>query len=261
MNEDEAFIRAIVDAPGDDTPRLVYADWLDDRDDPRGPYLRAEHDWAKPWRSGERPEYNPVLRASVIGLDPLWVARVSRPPVGVCCEHIQFECSGPRLTVTDLDEVKRWPQVQFPDDYTAFLLNYNGGAPHLPDFTPARVGETGVVLSHFLTFQPNGDLRAAGTLHREVNRYWNKRLPGLLEPQMPEDGSAEWYHDLIPVADCGSDNNWLMLGVNGDVRGELVFIDWYLLMISSCDFDFNRPGGSIAALLASLRTASTGNQG
>ena len=44
MNEDEAFIRAIVDAPGDDLPRLVYADWLDDRADPRGPYLRAEHE-------------------------------------------------------------------------------------------------------------------------------------------------------------------------------------------------------------------------
>jgi uncharacterized protein (TIGR02996 family) len=33
MTEDESFIRAIVDTPGDDTARLVYADWLDDRDD------------------------------------------------------------------------------------------------------------------------------------------------------------------------------------------------------------------------------------
>ena len=44
MTEDEAFIRAIVDSPGDDTPRLVYADWLDDRADPRGAYLRAERE-------------------------------------------------------------------------------------------------------------------------------------------------------------------------------------------------------------------------
>ena len=29
MTDDEAFIRCIVDHPGDDTPRLVYADWLD----------------------------------------------------------------------------------------------------------------------------------------------------------------------------------------------------------------------------------------
>jgi uncharacterized protein (TIGR02996 family) len=35
--DDEAFIRAIVDSPGDDTQRLVYADWLDERDDQWGP--------------------------------------------------------------------------------------------------------------------------------------------------------------------------------------------------------------------------------
>ena len=34
MTDDEAFIRAIVDAPGDDAPRLIYADWLDERGDP-----------------------------------------------------------------------------------------------------------------------------------------------------------------------------------------------------------------------------------
>jgi uncharacterized protein (TIGR02996 family) len=39
MTEDEAFIRAVVDRPGDDTARLVYADWLDERSDPRGAYL------------------------------------------------------------------------------------------------------------------------------------------------------------------------------------------------------------------------------
>jgi uncharacterized protein (TIGR02996 family) len=35
VTDDEAFIGAIVDAPGDDAPRLVYADWLDERGDPR----------------------------------------------------------------------------------------------------------------------------------------------------------------------------------------------------------------------------------
>ncbi len=42
MIDEETFIRAVVDRPGDDTPRLMYADWLDDRADPRGAYLRAE---------------------------------------------------------------------------------------------------------------------------------------------------------------------------------------------------------------------------
>jgi uncharacterized protein (TIGR02996 family) len=49
--DDDAFIRTIVDHPGHDLPRLVYADWLDDRNDPRGPFLRAEVEWAQPWKS------------------------------------------------------------------------------------------------------------------------------------------------------------------------------------------------------------------
>jgi uncharacterized protein (TIGR02996 family) len=33
MNEEEAFRQAIVESPDDDTPRLIYADWLDDHGD------------------------------------------------------------------------------------------------------------------------------------------------------------------------------------------------------------------------------------
>ena len=46
---EEAFLRAIVDRPGDDTPRLVYADWLDDHDaSARAAFLRAERDADRP---------------------------------------------------------------------------------------------------------------------------------------------------------------------------------------------------------------------
>jgi uncharacterized protein (TIGR02996 family) len=40
MNEDEPFLRALLANPDDRTTRLVYADWLDDRADPRAEYLR-----------------------------------------------------------------------------------------------------------------------------------------------------------------------------------------------------------------------------
>ena len=47
MTEDEAFVRAIVDSPGDDTPRLVYADWLEEHgDSSRAEALRLEGAWA-----------------------------------------------------------------------------------------------------------------------------------------------------------------------------------------------------------------------
>lgn len=120
MNEDEAFIRAIVDSPGDDLPRLVYADWLDDRADPRGPYLRAEMAWA---RTGNKVK---ALRKLGELLDPVWVYRVSRPPIGVCLTKDIFSKCGPLLD-GELEVETRNQLKKFPPEYVAFLLNYNGG--------------------------------------------------------------------------------------------------------------------------------------
>jgi uncharacterized protein (TIGR02996 family) len=44
MTNDEAFLRAIIDNPGDDTPRLIYADYLEERGDPRAAAIRAYPD-------------------------------------------------------------------------------------------------------------------------------------------------------------------------------------------------------------------------
>ncbi len=42
MTHDEAFLEAIREAPDDDAPRLLYADWLEERGDPRGEFIRAQ---------------------------------------------------------------------------------------------------------------------------------------------------------------------------------------------------------------------------
>src|SRR5262249_45903889 len=39
---DAAFLRAIREQPDDDLPRLIYADYLDERGDPRGEFIRAQ---------------------------------------------------------------------------------------------------------------------------------------------------------------------------------------------------------------------------
>ena len=66
--EADALLDAIFAEPDDDTPRLVYADWLDDRDDPRGPFLRAEVEWAQPWKDGKRPgDVGARLRGAALG--------------------------------------------------------------------------------------------------------------------------------------------------------------------------------------------------
>src|SRR5260370_279371 len=42
MNDESAFLEAIAKTPDDDALRLVYADWLEERGDPRAEYLRLE---------------------------------------------------------------------------------------------------------------------------------------------------------------------------------------------------------------------------
>lgn len=42
MTHDDAFVQAILENPDDDTPRLIYADWLDERGDPRGEFVRIQ---------------------------------------------------------------------------------------------------------------------------------------------------------------------------------------------------------------------------
>ena len=44
MTDEAAFLAAIAERPGDPTPRLVYADWLDDRCDPRAELIRIEEE-------------------------------------------------------------------------------------------------------------------------------------------------------------------------------------------------------------------------
>ena len=45
MTHDEAFLQAIIDNPDDDAPRLIYADWLEERGDPRGEFIRVQWRW------------------------------------------------------------------------------------------------------------------------------------------------------------------------------------------------------------------------
>jgi uncharacterized protein (TIGR02996 family) len=42
MSRDEAFLEAVIGKPDEDMPRLVYADWLAGRGDPRGEFIRVQ---------------------------------------------------------------------------------------------------------------------------------------------------------------------------------------------------------------------------
>src|SRR5690349_5167993 len=55
MSQDEAWLRAIAEAPADDAPRLAYADWLEERGDAeRAEFIRVQCALAR------LPEDNPA---------------------------------------------------------------------------------------------------------------------------------------------------------------------------------------------------------
>jgi uncharacterized protein (TIGR02996 family) len=263
VTDDEAFIRAIVDSPGDDTPRLVYADWLDERADPRGPYLRAEADAVRRLtgtpegqkilgvfteggtergftKSIDKQAYEmwevtgPVLAA---GLDPVWVARVSRPPYGVCLEHFRIRVSpwgdcipGPALAPEDFEAFEEKHRIALPAEYRAFLLNQNGGRP-----PPCRVSiqeafdlYSGVdnYVGDFTVIPPVGGRPAGARCPKEA---WVQNDPG----------GAMLYiaDDWIGGAPTG-----FYLGLSGDRRGRVFYyhptlvVRPYLVAASFSDF-------------------------
>ena len=91
--EEEAFLRAIAAAAGDDLPRLVYADWLDERGDPRAAFLRAEVIFARGRASAARRARLLDCRAE---LDPGWWPRVARSAGGL----VAFQCAACRVPLT-----------------------------------------------------------------------------------------------------------------------------------------------------------------
>jgi uncharacterized protein (TIGR02996 family) len=76
---ESGFLQAIAANPTDDGPRLIYADWLDEHNDPRCAWLRAEASLrgASP-KAGEYEALAAHLEKLRIGLDPAWLAKVDR---------------------------------------------------------------------------------------------------------------------------------------------------------------------------------------
>jgi uncharacterized protein (TIGR02996 family) len=163
MNEDEAFICAIRAAPDDETARLIYADWLDERSDPRGEYLRTEAAWVALPHSDE--QYRPLCRRVsqlAAALDPEWFAVVSR--MGHLARR-EWESVAhvwaPQPRERTTESVPEWgaivkelngvfdkyvgthpTQRRFcvPVDYLAFLTTFGGGwqADNWHELAPAR---------------------------------------------------------------------------------------------------------------------------
>ena len=85
MSDEAAFLNAILANPEDDAPRLVYADWLDERGDPaseaKAAFLRALAALALP--GGRGRTWRRVCQAGR-ELDDDWLAAVGKMPIEAC---------------------------------------------------------------------------------------------------------------------------------------------------------------------------------
>jgi uncharacterized protein (TIGR02996 family) len=218
VSDDEAFIRRIVDSPGDDLPRLVYADWLDERNDPRGAYLRAEVEWARPWQTGEQPVGVQAMRELADGLEPAWVARVSRPPAGVCCDHVRFTECGPVLIPADISRIEHRFGIRFPASYRAFLLNYNAGRTIPSEPLPAGsklMASCEAVEEFYSIGRPAGDTTHLPDLESITEYLW---------PSEADDPDEHRHlRGLLPLGIPFAQDDILYLGVAGDPAGRVFY--------------------------------------
>jgi uncharacterized protein (TIGR02996 family) len=73
MVDDTAFIRAIQAEPHDNTPRLIYADWLEERGDARSEFMRTLVAQAT---EPSKRKHQTRLRTLRKQFDPLWLAAI-----------------------------------------------------------------------------------------------------------------------------------------------------------------------------------------
>lgn len=145
-SDEEGFLQAIAEEPEDRARVLLYADWLDERGDPRGEFLRLWEmlsektllrDTTSPLkRDGYRlkrqlsREVDGLLKklAKVRSkLDWNWVARIDRSLIKGCDPEFEFQCP------------KKWESLQVTEDPSVrfcetcqknvyYVTNANGSA-------------------------------------------------------------------------------------------------------------------------------------
>ena len=82
MPDDTSFLNALLAKPHDNDLRLVYADWLDECDDPRGTFLRLEVALHEAAPGAHNPELRQQLHQARSSLDAGWLVQVDRPLAG-----------------------------------------------------------------------------------------------------------------------------------------------------------------------------------
>ena len=113
MHDETGFLNAIRQNPADDVARLVFADWLDERDEPtartKSEFIRLELRMAAaPEKSLNRVRRVKKLEKLAAQLESQWLALVSHPKLEACRVSFHFACPQrwELLTATDDENVR-----------------------------------------------------------------------------------------------------------------------------------------------------------
>jgi uncharacterized protein (TIGR02996 family) len=195
----EPFITAIEQKPDDDTPRLIYADWLDERADPRGEYLRVEVRLAKlPAGDPAAPDLRRRLRGLRGRIDPDWLARFDQPRV-LRANPTPFPAAWWCVSLAGVRE--------FDDTYGQF------GYHTLPPLRyPRFTGDFGWLPERTLTHPESAQAadqrtRFASHLTRLEQHLTGRRL--VLPPGFGRWLTDRYIYGRMPsCTDCGIDRPW-----------------------------------------------------
>jgi uncharacterized protein (TIGR02996 family) len=84
MTQEEAFLQAIIESPDDDSLRLIYADWLEERGNPRGEFIRAQCQLANlPEGDPRRPELQAREQELLAKYSLVWIQQLHLDPSSV----------------------------------------------------------------------------------------------------------------------------------------------------------------------------------
>lgn len=115
---DRSFLRSILDHPEEVTTWLAYADWLDDRGDPRAEFLRLTAEGRSPLLPPERAaEIAARLALLMAELDPNWTLVFETGRVDNCRgPEWRFVCPGTwdALAPTDEPDIRICHQCRSP---------------------------------------------------------------------------------------------------------------------------------------------------
>jgi uncharacterized protein (TIGR02996 family) len=126
---EDAFIAAILESPCDPSPRLVYADWLEERGDPRAEFLRIELTLFDLSQREAHVALKARMRELLPALHPEWVALVRLLPLDPL-DELRMVLPPPKRL---LHATGNWAEVEetlgltLPSDYKAFISSYGSG--------------------------------------------------------------------------------------------------------------------------------------